>query len=274
MLAAEEQRGRALAIVLGGTTAATVLGVPIATFVGNALSWQATFYLVATMAAVVFGVLSASLPSLPTPPVASLRDRIGVLANRQILAVIATTMLFFLGGFTVYTYIAHILAISAGINGTALIWLLLVFGVFGVVGNTLGGRLTDRFGPDWVLLVGLLVFAAALTAFPIASKSFVGAAATMALWALSAWSLTVPQQHRLVGLAPKAAMVAIGLNSSAVFLGIGISGALGGWAIGKVTMLQLGYVGSAVVLLAWLIATVQILSNRQGKRTADLAPVG
>lgn len=274
MLAAEEQRGRALAIVLGGTTAATVLGVPVAIFVGNALSWQATFGLVATMAAIVLVVLSVSLPSLPTPPVASLGDRLGVLTDRQVLTVIVTTLLFFLGGFTVYTYIAHILAINAGIDGTALTWLLLVFGVFGVVGNTLGGRLTDRFGPDRVLLVGLLCFAAALLAFPFASKSFAGAAAAMALWALSAWSLTVPQQHRLVGLAPQVAMVAIGLNSSAVFLGIGLSGALGGWAMGQVSVLQLGYVGGAVVLSAWLIALVQIVLNRQQKRTADPAPVG
>jgi predicted MFS family arabinose efflux permease len=184
-----------------------------------------------------------------------------------VLAVITTTVLLFLGGFTVYTYVGQVVAVNAGVTGTGLTWLLLVFGACGVVGNALGGRLTDRIGPDVVLLGGLVVFAAALLAVPVATRSVAGTAAVLAVWGLSAWSLTVPQQHRLVAIAPQAAQVAIGLNSAAVFLGIGAAGACGGLALGHVSAPELGYVGGALVLVAWLVAAAQVVLARRAARS-------
>src|SRR5205085_4364894 len=45
--ASEERRGRALTVVVGGSSAATALGVPLGTFVGGAVGWRAIFYAVA-----------------------------------------------------------------------------------------------------------------------------------------------------------------------------------------------------------------------------------
>lgn len=266
-LVVPERRGRALAVVLGGTTAATVLGVPVGTYVGNAVGWQGSFGLVAVLAAIAWAVLAARLPALPTPPIATLQARVAVLADRRVLGVIATTVLLFLGGFTVYTYVGQVVAENTGVTGTGLTWLLVVFGVFGVAGNALGGRLTDRFGPDVVLLGGLLVFAVALLVVPVATRSLPGTVAVLAVWALSAWSLTVPQQHRLVAIAPQAAQVAIGLNSAAVFLGIGAAGAFGGLALAHVAAPELGYVGGAVVLVAWAVASAQVVLARRAARS-------
>lgn len=262
MLVPAEQRGRALAIVLGGTTVATVLGVPATTFVGNLLSWRASFAVVGALAAAVLIVLVVTLPSLPTPPVPSLRQRVAVLGDLRVLGVVVTTVLLFLGGFTVYTYIGR-LAASAGVTGTSLTWLLLVFGVFGFVGNAAGGRLTDRFGPARVLISMLVVFAISLTILPVLDSTAIGLAVVMAVWALSAWSLTVPQQHRLISIAPMASQIAIGLNSAGVFLGIGMAAGFGGLILDHVSVSALGYVGGLMVALALAVASIQILLERQ-----------
>jgi DHA1 family inner membrane transport protein len=260
MLASAENRGRALAIVLGGNTVATVLGVPAAIWLGTSLSWRAAFGLVAALSAVTVVVLILLLPRLPTPSTAPLRQRLGVLTDRNVLPVIATTLLFMLGGFTVYTYLGTALVSSTRLGSSGVIWMFLVFGCFGLIGNTVGGRLTDKWGPNRVLLAGLAGFAIALFALPMASRSVPGTAVALAVWALCAWTLTVSQQHRLVSIAPQTFQVALGLNSSAVFLGIGLSGALGGLAHGWMPVGQLGYLGAALVAAAALVAWIQIRS--------------
>lgn len=257
-LAPPERRGRALALVLGGTTAATVLGVPVAAFLGSQFGWRVTFGFVAVLAIVALAMLATVLPTVPLAPIPDLGARMRLLVRPDVLAAIATTFLFFVGGFTVYTYIAPALMENAGVT-SALSALLLLFGIAGVIGNWLGGYLTDRLGPAPVLIGGLSIFAASILAFPLLSRSVLGAAVGMVVWAVSAWSLTVPQQHRLMSFAPQAPMVAIGLNSSAVFLGIGVSGVVGALGLQIVAVSELGYIGGFLVLGALVVAMLQFM---------------
>ncbi|MBG6106222.1 putative MFS family arabinose efflux permease [Micromonospora vinacea] len=258
-----ERRGRALAVVLGGITAATVLGVPITAYVGMQLAWRATFLVVAGLAVLALVALAVVLPAVPAPPPAGLRARLAVLAHPQVLLAILTTVLYYVGGFVVYTYLAPALSGGTAVTAAALAGFLLVFGVAGLIGNALGGRLTDRAGAAPVLLGGLAVFAAALLLFPAAIGSVAGTTVVLAVWGVSAWALTVPQQHRLMAFAPGAPAVAIGLNSSATFLGIGLSGLVGGVALDTIAAPSLGYLGGALVVAALGVAALQTVTSRR-----------
>ncbi|MGC4811698.1 MFS transporter [Micromonospora sp. DT228] len=258
-----ERRGRALAVVLGGVTAATVLGVPITAYVGMQLAWRATFLVVAGLAVLALVALAVVLPAVPAPPPAGLRARLAVLAHPQVLLAILTTVLYYVGGFVVYTYLAPALSGGTAVTAGALAGFLLVFGVAGLIGNALGGRLTDRAGAAPVLLGGLAVFAAALLLFPAATGSVAGTTVVLAIWGVSAWALTVPQQHRLMAFAPGAPAVAIGLNSSATFLGIGLSGLVGGVALDTIAAPSLGYLGGALVVAALGVAALQTVTTRR-----------
>ncbi len=262
-----EQRARALSVVLGGTTVATALGVPVATYVGTSTSWRATFALVAAAAVVAAVALAWTMPRTPLPPVADLRTRLQVLADGRVLGVLATTLLLFLGGFTVYTYVAPAFEVGTGVGRNGIVLLLLVFGIAGVGGNMLGGRLTDEVGPFRVLLAALTALAVTLVALPTLIQSVLGAGVAMAVWGVSAWMCTVPQQYRLFAMVPEVATVAIGLNSAAVFLGIGLSGALGGVALQHVRVTHLGWVGGGLVLAALSVAVVQqLVTSRASDR--------
>ncbi len=262
-LVAPERRGRALAVVLGGITAATVLGVPIAAYIGLHLAWRATFLVVAALAVAALVALAIVLPPVPAPPPVGLRARLAVLADRQVLTAIITTVLYYVGGFAVYTYLAPALIGTTGVTASAVAAFLLVFGVAGVLGNALGGRLTDRIGAQPVLIAGLTVFAVALLLFPLLIRSVPGAIAGLLLWGVSAWALTVPQQHRLMAFATRAPAVAIGLNSSATFLGIGLAGAVGGAALGPIGAADLGYLGGVLVLVALAVVLAQAAVRRR-----------
>src|SRR3712207_5255921 len=144
-LVAPEQRGRALAIVVGGLSVGSALAVPIGTALGAATGWRATIWFVAVLGAVAALGIFALLPAVPTPPAVGLRRRLAPLGDRGVAAVLLTTLLAMAGGYTVYTYVSLVYDRATGGNGTTLAVLLFAFGVGGIVGNLGASSLTDRF---------------------------------------------------------------------------------------------------------------------------------
>ena len=65
----------------------------------------AVFAAVCLVAVGATATLARLLPQPPAIPVATISQRMALLGNRQILPVILTTFVFFVGGFAVYTYI-------------------------------------------------------------------------------------------------------------------------------------------------------------------------
>jgi predicted MFS family arabinose efflux permease len=224
----EARRGRALAVVYGGLTLATALGVPLGTAVAAALGWRGTLWLVAFLGALSAAGARAFLPALPGAPTASLRQRAAVAARPAVLSTLALTVLILASGFTVYTYIAPVLAGATGAHGAGLSLLLLGWGLAAATGNAIGGRFTDRRGPVPVLGVALMVLASVFTALSAgAVQGVVAAVIWLILWGTAAW-MTVPAlQHRVVGASPDLPAVALSLNSSAIYLGVATGGALG-----------------------------------------------
>lgn len=82
----------------------------------------------------------------------------------------------------------------------------------------------------------------------------------------------MPQQHRLVALGPTAAPVLLGLNSSALYLGIALGGALGGLAQDGFGLApaELGLVaaGTTALALLWHLGT----TRRPAATAAPAAP--
>jgi predicted MFS family arabinose efflux permease len=73
----------------------------------------------------------------------------------------------------------------------------------------------------------------------------------------------LPQQFRLVSLNPSMAAVLVGLNTSATYIGVSIAGVVGAAAIPVIGSHSLGYLASAVVVVALVfseLATLRIAS--------------
>lgn len=255
----EALRGRALAVVYGGLTLATAVGVPLGTLIAAGIGWRGTFSLVAALGVLAGIGVYALWTAVPKPPVASLRQRIEITARPAVLGSLALTVVTLTGGFTVYTYIAPVLAHTAGARGAGLSALLLVWGLAAAAGNGLGGNLTDRWGPARVLALALATLTCVFAV--LAAGVVAGVAATvfwLVIWGIAAW-MTIPAlQHRVVGLASDAPAVALSLNGSAIYIGVALGGALGSALLkGGTAKLATGALAAelaAVVLLALLAA--------------------
>jgi predicted MFS family arabinose efflux permease len=212
----EERSGRALAVVVGGSSAATALGVPLGTFVGGAVGWRAVFYAVAIASALV-AVAATSLPRTEAPPAAR---------RARVLPTLATTLVWATGSFTFFTYVAVVLARRASVGTAGLAGFLLLFGLVGIAGAAAAGRLTDTRGPIAPLAAGLVLAAVALAGLAAATGR-VAAAALVALYALGTWAVTPPQQHRLLAAGGDTSFL-LSLNASALYAGVALGSGLGG----------------------------------------------
>jgi predicted MFS family arabinose efflux permease len=256
------QRGRALATVTGGLSVAIVVGVPAGTWIGSMFGWRMTFVFVAAVAAVAVTGIAVTLPATPTPAFVPLRDRVGLLARGRVLAALALTVAWMTGIYVLYTYIAPVLRITAGVTERELSGLLLVFGVFSVAGTLLGGLGADRLGVTRTSVPALIVIGSVIVMLPALATTALRAALLMAAWGLG-WAFVTAHQHRLVSLAPSTPAVILSFNSSALYVGVGLGAGLGGLLFEHMPVTMLGVVGCAFEMVA--LALVLALAG-QGRR--------
>jgi len=232
-LVSGERRGRALAVVMGGMSSGTVLGVPLGVLLAEHTGWRATMWLVTGLGAVSLTGLAALLPPVPTAPAVSVRARLAAVTDRAVAPVVQVSFLAAVASLGLYTYLAPVLASAGGEHEVApYLW---AWGLGGVAGSLLIGRLVDRAaGAGRVaVLVGVImaVVTGAEAVLPVLAPVPLLAGAALVVWGAAGWALQVPQQHRLLALKEERGTVALALNNSALYLGSAVGSALGGAAL-------------------------------------------
>ena len=238
------QTGRALALASVGVPAGFVLGVPLATALGNAAGWRAAFFALAALTAVV-GVLVA----VRLPDVRSQADerRPGPGRRGQMAAVIGSNTLVFVGQYTLYTYVS-VLLLRSGASSLAVGPILLVFGAFGLIGVWSAGPRLDRHLRGTALAVLAILaagVAAAGAAFPVLALVIVaGAVWNGAFGAVP--SVYQTAAVRTQSTSPELAGAWINASSNA---GIAVGAALGGVVLASAGIREATWLAAALVVL-------------------------
>ncbi|WP_327087977.1 MFS transporter [Nonomuraea sp. NBC_01738] len=223
-LTSPERRGRALALVMGGLSVSSALGVPLGTWLGGVAGWRATIWLVVALGVVGLAGVLAVVPQVSIAASARLRDRFAPLADRAVVAVLVTQLLMFSAGFTAYTYIGSLFDLPL----PAVLW---AWGLGGVVGNQLGGRLTDAYGPRRMIFLGLIASTVFLALIPVANLALPIALVWAFLWGALGWLVAPAQQYRTVAAIPDSVPIGLGLLSSFQYTGLFVAGVTGGLAL-------------------------------------------
>lgn len=194
------------------------------------------------------------LPRIAALPGASLRQRLAPLGDGRVAMTLLTTLTAYSGLFAVYTYVGVAFDRATAGRPDILAALLLLWGIAATAGNLVAGELTDRFGSRNIICGSIAVAALAFVSMPWASAQLWSAAIVMVVWGMCGWGLLVPQQHRLISLAPASAPVLLGLNSAALYVGVSASGLIGAAGITLLDQYQLGLIGAALLVVALLVA--------------------
>ncbi|MGC0208468.1 Cmx/CmrA family chloramphenicol efflux MFS transporter [Streptomyces levis] len=156
-LVSPDRKGRALAVLLSGTTVATIAGVPGGSVLGTALGWRATFWAVAVLClpaavGILKGVPAGRVKDEATGRPA-LRAEFARLARPRLILVMLLGALVNAATFGSLTFIAPVVTDSAGLSELWIPVALVLFGAGSFVGVTAAGRLSDR-SPGAVIAVG------------------------------------------------------------------------------------------------------------------------
>jgi DHA1 family chloramphenicol resistance protein-like MFS transporter len=148
-LVAPNQKGRALAVLLSGTTIATVAGVPAGALLGTALGWRATFWAVAMLCVpAAVGIAVAIRGGGPTASDGtgrdhSLKTELAQLRAPRLLVVMLLGALVNGGTFSAFTYLAPVVTETAGLSATWVPAALVLFGTGSFLGVVVAGRTSD-----------------------------------------------------------------------------------------------------------------------------------
>lgn len=164
-----------------GLTIANVVGVPLATWTGEALGWRAAFWGISGIGVFTMTALWKTLPAIPAPPAGNAYAELRVLASRPVGIALGLTVLSSSAMFTVFTYIVPMLRIETEASTTFVTAMLVTYGIGLTVGNWLGGKFTDRY-PDRTLAVSLAALVISLVLFAIFMPYRVPTAVLVFLW--------------------------------------------------------------------------------------------
>ena len=259
-------RGRAVSAVMLGLAAANLAGVPAATWLGQQLGWRAAFWGVVVVAVLTVVSVLAFVPSAPGDPTATLRSELTALRRRQVWLTLAVAVVGFGGMFAMYSYIAPIVTDVTGMGRSFVPVVLLAFGVGGVLGTLLGGRLADV--ALFRSLVGALVATGLLLgAMLVAARHPISLVVVVFAVSVTASVLVVTLQLRLMEVAGDAQLLGAALNHSA----LNAANALGAWLGGLVIAAGLGYSATSLVGVALAGLGLAVLVVSAGLRRGELA---
>jgi predicted MFS family arabinose efflux permease len=248
------KRASALAVMMTALSIAGAFGAPIGTLIGTLFSWRLTFALIAAIATLAAFGVAIFVKCEGSSVWLSLRERMRPIRDRRILLTLCATFLVLCGLYMPYTYIGVVFDRATQGDGVILALLISFWGLAGTVGAIASGRLTDRIGSRIVINATLTLLAIDFAFLPWTSASFGTSAIAMIVWGFCGLGFVIPQQHRLIELAPQFAPILLGLYTMAVYGGASVSGAIGAVAYTIVGFYQLPLIGAGLIVCGLVVS--------------------
>ena len=248
-VAPKDKKQQALGLLALGSSLAMILGLPLGRLIGQSLDWRSTFAVIGIIATLVMLLMWKLLPHLPSKNAGSLAS-IPVLMKRPLLVgIYLLVMIIISGHFTTYSYIEPFAIKVSQFAPEIATMMLFIFGLAGVVGSFLFGRLYAKNSRNFIACAMMLVMLPQLLLFPL--KHFeIAIFLLVFLWGIGITSLSIALQMRVLQLAPDATDVASAIYSGIYNVGIGAGALFGSIVIHQLGLEYIGLIGGGLGILA------------------------
>lgn len=254
-LVPENEVHKASSLVFSGISVASVVAVPMGSYIATHYDWRIAFVVASALAVGVLLMQLLTLPRIAMERGATVDDFIGLLKSRKILAIYLTIIFIVAGQFSGYTFVTPYLRQLAHFEPNVISALLLAYGVFAVLGNFAGGALAGKnlhktvYG-NAALFLGSLIVIAALPGHPFI------AVVSLLVWALSWGMAPVGTQLWLFSETQHAPEAAQSMNTSVFQLSISLGSLIGGVVVDHIDLHASMWMGAAILALAVIMVMI------------------
>ncbi|SKB95755.1 Predicted arabinose efflux permease, MFS family [Chryseobacterium balustinum] len=247
--ASPQMQMRLTSIIIGGIALAQVTLIPFTTFIASIYSWQWSYVIQGLLILITLISIYKYLPSMPDQEVRSFKSQVGILTRPKFIAGTAVNLLLITAWFCSYSYFADYLSRDKGLSTQEISYMLLLFGVMGVISNFLAGRLLGKY-MIWTTLFFLAGTFLLPFAFQYTDGSMLSIAVVVGFWGIMYGPCFLIGVGHMVSAASDAKEFANSLQTSFGNLGVSLGTATGGWFISQYGISATPWVGVGFGLLA------------------------
>ena len=266
-----EKRGPVISIIFTGFTVASVLGVPLGTFIGQWGGWHMSYWFTTLLGIVSLLVSLVTIPRRLKGARSSLQKQLRLFAYPRVVLAFFIPALSIAATYSVYTYLAPLLQDVLFVPARYISLVFLLYGVVSIFSTLIGGKLAASGGMGTIRYV-FLAQAVILASLYVSSRSLVGGLVSISFIALVVYLMNSTMQLYFIDWAdrhvPEARDLASSLTSVSINVGIAMGSALGGFVTTNMELNDLSWSGGIVAVLASVLASINYRLDRRTRRTS------
>ncbi|ELA2605229.1 MFS transporter [Klebsiella aerogenes] len=258
-----DKLGLATSVIFAGVSAASVLGVPLSSFIADMVGWRQAFSAISLLSLAAAVALLWTLPTLAAPQPLRLKVYVGIVKNPLLLSLFGATACIISAHFAAFTYLEPLLTQTRGIPTSAISALLLMSGLSGLLGNLIAGKLIDRH-IRVLIMTSLLLSAGALGMLSIRGGSALPiwfVAVLLGVWGAGMAIVFVGLQTWLLRSAGEATQPASAIYVAIFNAAIGTGALVGGLVSAKLGLSSLPLL-AAVAMICGMALVWKLKSPR------------
>lgn len=260
LLTAPQNRGKMIGIVYSGFSGANVFGVPIGTIIGDLVGWRYTFIFIVIVSVLVGILMYIYIPNSNIEPSSNNDNKQQtkqattgrILRPIEVAKYLAITFLLLVANSVTFIYI-NPLMLSGGHDLSFVSIALLINGVAGMIGTSMGGFLSDKLTSKRWLTIATILFIVMLLSLNFFLTGTVMLLAIIFIWNIMQWSTNPAVQSGIIEHVDGDTSQVMSWNMSSLNAGIAIGGVVGGLVVSNLDVHATTYFSATIGVIALII---------------------
>ncbi|MDR6370003.1 putative MFS family arabinose efflux permease [Chryseobacterium bernardetii] len=260
----QRKKNELMGIVFNGVAIAMVTTVPFATWIAGIASWEYSFMIQTVVSLIALVVIYFLLPAMPVKEKKSYGKQIRILKQPPFILSTLTNFFMITAWFSTYSYFADYLNKAKGMDTSMVSYMLLLFGIIGVLANGVAGKMLNKnvAGTTAVFLSGTIVVPVLLY---FSDGNVWATVAVIGIWGFLYSPSFLNASTYMISSAPDSLEFANSLATSFGNLGVTVGTTIGGWVIVTEGVEYIPWIGLVFGLLAFLMMALKGMLEKRSQ---------
>lgn len=261
----ENKKNGLMSIVFNGVAIAMVTTVPFATWMAGVWSWEYSFIIQSVVSLIALIIICYFLPAMPVKEKKSYGSQVKILTKPSFILSTLANFFMITAWFSTYSYFAEYLGKSKGMNPSMISYMLLLFGIIGILANWIAGKMLNKnvtrtmsLFLSGTILIPILLY--------VSDGNLWATVAVIGVWGFLYSPSFLNASTYMISSAPNALEFANSLATSFGNLGVTLGTTIGGWIIVARGVEYTPWIGFVFGILAFLMIWIRSIFEKRNQQ--------